>query len=147
MGNLSTYNYDEPAAPENQLLPCGIYPVKIVKSTIEPNSKGTGDRLNLTFEITSGEHEGRWVYHSLNLTHSNPKAQHFGRLDLKAICDAVNIPRPKDTSELHFIPLLIDVQIEPAQNGYPEKNKIVAWMPTTDVPEVSDASEPMPWEV
>lgn len=148
MGNLTEYNLDSSDGSTSDLIPIGTYRAEIIESKIFPNKALTGEELKFTFRIIGGEFSDRWVWHQLRLKNPSPKSEMYGRRELSAICAAVRIPRPKDTSDLHGTPLMIDIEIEPEQNGYKAKNKITGWHEDTgSTSEPYDSTEPMPWEM
>jgi hypothetical protein len=69
------------------------------------------------------------VFDLLNLWNPNPKAVTIARGTLSAICRAVNVLTPKDTSELHNKPLRITVGIQKGEGDYNDQNKIKSYKP------------------
>ncbi|HEX4918067.1 MAG TPA: DUF669 domain-containing protein, partial [Limnobacter sp.] len=63
MSNIfNNFNAAEVQPMESRdVLPAGKYIAAIVDNEIKPTKSGTGERLNLTFEILEGEHKGRKV--------------------------------------------------------------------------------------
>lgn len=119
MADLKGYNANDhdPTDAEFKPLPEGYYIALITKSEKKRNNKDTGDVLNLTFEIVEGEHKGRNVWASLNLTNPSAKAAKIGNAQLGVICRIVKIMTPKDSVELHGIPIRIKTK-----NGTYKKN-------------------------
>lgn len=105
------------------LLPAGTYTAMITASEMKPTKAG-GERLNLTFQIVEGEHQGRLVWSGLNLKNANEQAVQIAMRELSAICRAVGVLTPKSSSELHDKPLRIKVKVRPAQNGYDASNEV-----------------------
>ncbi len=90
-------------------LPAGRYLAVITESEMKPTKSGDGQYLQFTFQILEGECQGRLVWSRLNLDNPNATAVKIARAELSAICRAVGVPAPKDSVELHNIPLLITV--------------------------------------
>lgn len=118
-----------------EALPAGKYQAVISDSDMKVNRAGTGEYLLLEFEIIEGDYKGRKLWSRLNLNNPNPEAVRLARADLSAICHAVNIIQPRDSSELHNLPLTITVKCRKNQDdeivneirGYAAKeNKAVA---------------------
>ena len=91
-------------------IPAGKYQAVIVESELKMTKSGTGSYLELTFEIISGEFAKRRLWARLNIRNSNPKAVEIAQRDLSAICYAINVLHPQDSSELHDKPLTVTVR-------------------------------------
>jgi hypothetical protein len=81
---------------------------------MKPNKDGTGSYLQLTFEILDGPHKGRLLWARLNLDNPNATAVAIAKAELSAICRAVGVLAPKDSVELHDLPLVIHVKCKNA---------------------------------
>ncbi len=79
-------------------------------SEMKPTKAGTGSFLELAFEIIEGPYKGRRLWARLNLDNPNQTAVKIVRAELSAICRAVGVMSPKDSVELHNLPLLITVR-------------------------------------
>lgn len=100
-----------------EAIPAGKYQAVIVDSDMKPNKAGTGEYLQLEFEIIEGEYKGRKLWTRLNLNNPNADAVRMARADLSAICHAVNVPQPRDSVELHNLPLLVTVKCRKTPDG------------------------------
>ena len=100
-----------------EAIPAGKYQAVIVDSEMKPNRAGTGEYLQLEFEIIDGEYKNRKVWTRLNLNNPNPDAVRMARADLSAICHAVNVIQPGDSVELHNLPLTITVKCRKTPDG------------------------------
>jgi hypothetical protein len=98
-------------------VPAGRYEVMMTESEWQDNSRGTGRFLKLTFQILEGEFKGKPLWDRLNLDNPSEKAVQIAKGSLSAICRAVGVTRPKDTSELHSIPLIVRVDKEEYEQG------------------------------
>jgi hypothetical protein len=90
-------------------IPAGRYLAMITASDLKPNKAGTGSYLELAFTILEGEHRGRQLWSRLNLDNPNELAVKIARAELAAICRAVGVLTPRDSAELHNLPLVIRV--------------------------------------
>ena len=91
-------------------IPAGKYVAVIVDSQMKMTKAGTGQYLELTFQIVEGEYENRFLWSRLNLDNPNPQAVQIAQAQLSAICRATEVMAPKkDSSELHNLPLVINV--------------------------------------
>ena len=113
MANLNGFNAHEvePTA-SYEPLPAGKYLAIITDSEMKQTRSGKGTYLQLTFTIAEGEYKNRIVWSRLNLSNSNGTAVKMARSDLSAICYAVGVMQPRDSVELHNIPLVIVVKLK-----------------------------------
>lgn len=131
-------------------IPAGKYVAAIVDSESKPTKNGGGQYLQLSFQILEGEYKGRFVWARLNLDNANATTVRIARAELSAICRAVGVPAPKDSCELHNIPLVVAVGIKPRKDtaeptnvikGYVKRDAVAARSPVT----AGDSSTP-PWK-
>ena len=113
MPSLNGFNASEvdPAADFEPVAP-GSYTAVITESETKPTKAGTGSYLQFTFQIVDGEHQGRLLWARLNLDNPSETAGKIARGQLSALCRAVNVLQPKDSLELHNIPLVIKVGVK-----------------------------------
>lgn len=97
-------------------IPAGKYQAVIADSEMKPTKNGNGQYLQLEFEIVEGDYKGRKVWARLNLENQNSEAVRIARADLSAICRAVNVPQPRDSVELHNLPMTITVRCKKNQD-------------------------------
>lgn len=117
---MATLNFDatnvEPAVGF-EAIPAGKYQAVITDSEEKSTKSGNGSYIQLELEVIDGEFKGRKVWERLNLVNPNPKAVDFARAKLSAICRAVNVMQPKDSADLHNLPLMITVKCKKQDNG------------------------------
>lgn len=125
MANLSGFdaNQIEPTG-DFEAIPAGKYLAVITDSEMKPNKAGTGSLLQLTFQVIEGDYENRLLWTRLNLDHPNATAVQIARADLSAICRAVGVLAPKDSVELHNLPLMINVRCKKRQDTGDVVNEI-----------------------
>lgn len=107
-----------------ELLPSGDYIAIIADSEWKETKNKDGQFLSLKVEIIDGKYKGRFIFDNLNLDNKNEKAVQIAQQTLASICLATNKVNVNDSSELHDIPLIIKVGVQPAQGGYDESNRI-----------------------
>lgn len=118
MGNLSGFDASKVKPTSFEPLPAGWYTVVITESENKPTKAGTGSYLQLTLEVVDGEYKGRKLFERLNLENPNAQAVEIARGTLSAICHAVNVLTPRDSSELHNKPMQANVSLRRrADNG------------------------------
>ena len=115
-----------PLAPL-EAIPAGKYEVVVTDSDMKPNKAGTGSYLELWVEIVSGEHAGRRLVTRLNLSNPSRRAVEMARAELSAICHAAGVLTPRDSQELHNIPVLATVRLVDRADGTGKANEIGGW--------------------
>jgi len=128
MANLSGFNAEE-VEPQGSLdpIPAGWYTAIITDSEMKETKSLTGEYLQLRLDVVEGDHEGRVVFDRLNLKNSNRTAVEIAQRQLSAICRAVGVMQPQDSSDLHDRPLRVKVSIRPARDGYDASNEVKAY--------------------
>lgn len=84
---------------------------------MKPTKDSTGKYLELELTVVEGGYKGRKVWARLNLENRNPEAVRIAKSELSAICRAVGVLTPRNSGELHNIPLVITVKVKPGDNG------------------------------
>ncbi len=97
-------------------LPAGKYLAMITASETKANKAGTGSYLELTFTILEGEYRNRQLWARLNLDNPNELAVKIARAELSAICRSIGVLTPRDSVELHNLPLVIKVACKKRQD-------------------------------
>jgi hypothetical protein len=128
---MASINFDantvEPAEAFD-VLPKGKYLCMAVNSEIKPTKNGSGDYLELTFEVLDGNGKGRKIWERLNIRNSNKKAEEISQRQLSALCRAIGVMNLQDTDQLHNIPVMINVDIE-TREGYSPQNRVKGYEP------------------
>ncbi len=91
-------------------VPAGKYVAIITASEMKPTKAGTGSYLELTFQIVEGEFKNRLLWARLNLDNPNAMAVQIARGELSSLCRAVGVMAPKDSVDLHNLPLMVTVK-------------------------------------
>ena len=91
-------------------IPAGKYLAAITDSQMKPTKTGTGHYLELTLQILEGEFKGRQLWARLNLDNPNAQTVKIARGELSAICRAVGVMSPGDSTDLHNLPMIITVR-------------------------------------
>ncbi|MCK6470854.1 MAG: DUF669 domain-containing protein [Planctomycetes bacterium] len=118
MANLKGFNANtvEPST-EFEPVPAGKYAAVITATELKPTKSGKGSFLELVFEVIEGEFKGRKLWARLNLDNPNALAVKIARAELSAICRAVGVMEPKDSCELHNLPLVVTVKQKAGPDG------------------------------
>lgn len=145
MADLSGFdaNQVEPTGDFDPI-PAGKYLAVITDTEMKPNKAGTGSLLQFTFQIIEGEYQNRLIWTRLNLDNPNATAVQIARSDLSAICRAVGVPSPKDSAELHNLPLVINVRCRKRNDTGDIVNEIKGYAKREQVAQASVPSSPAP---
>lgn len=135
----------EPPQNEFEPLPSGEYLGIIIDSEMKATKNGSGQYLELTYQVIDGPMKGRKVWSRLNLLNQNAKAQEIAQRDFASIRYACNVGNINDSVQLHNIPHVIRVEFVPAnptkgQNR--DGNEIRGWKRAEGV--AAPAGQPAP---
>ena len=112
---------------EFEPIPAGKYLAIISDSEMKPTKAGDGAYLELTFEVIDGPYKGRKLWARLNLNNRNSQAVQIARGELSAICRAVGVMQPRDSVELHNLPLTVTVKLKKRDDTGELTNEIKAY--------------------
>jgi len=140
MANMNGFNAnDVDPTQDYEAIPPGRYEAIIIESQQKDTASGNGSSyLKLTFQIISGPHKGRMVWHNLNLNNPSEKAVQIARGQLSTICRAVGVMQPKDSLDLHNLPMVVRVDVREFDGN--KYNDVKGFYPRT----TEEASHPPP---
>ena len=101
----------------------------------------------LVFQVIDGEYKGRLLWARLNLDNPNQLTTQIARSELSAICRAVGVMQPKDSLELHNLPILVTVKCKKRDDTGEITNEIKGYAKkeaATGQPQQAASSTP-PW--
>ena len=136
MANINGFNANE-VEPSTAFepVPAGKYIAAITASEMKPTKKADGSYLELEFTILEGDCQGRKVWDRLCITHPNQQTVKIARGNLSAICRAVGVMQPKDSVELHNLPLEITVKLKKRTDNDELANEIKGYEPKNSAEE------------
>lgn len=105
-------------------MPADWYKCVITNTEEKPTKKQNGSYLQLDIEVIEGEFAGRKVFDRLNLNNPNSAAVEIAQRTLSSICRAIDVPNPKNSSELLDKPLMVKVAVKPADGQYSASNEV-----------------------
>ena len=125
MANLNGFNAHE-VEPTTAFepLPAGKYVAAITGSEMKATKRGDGSYLELEFTVLDSDGQGRKAWDRLCINHPNDLTQKIARGSLSAICRAVGVMEPRDSAELHNIPLVITVKCKKREDNGEITNEI-----------------------
>ena len=117
MADLGGFTATEVEPPQAfKPLPAGDYRCIIEHSEMKPTKNGNGEMLVLRLKVLDGDFKNRVLFDRLNLKNPSEQAVQIARGTLSAICRAVGVLTPGDSSELHNKPL-VAVVMQREYNG------------------------------
>lgn len=96
------------------LVPEGWYTATITKADINPTKSGTGQKLDMRYDITGPTHEGRVIFGTINIRNQSVKAEEIGRQQLGEVLRAIGLGTIQDSDQLIGNVLGIRVKIKHA---------------------------------
>ena len=148
MANLNGFNAaNVDPATDFEPIPAGKYLAIISNSEMKPTKTGSGTYLELTFQVIEGQYKNRLLWSRLNLSNPNNQAVQIAQGELSAICRAVGVMQPKDSAELHNLPLQITVKCKKRKDTGDVVNEIKGYSKkeaTMGLPQQETSSTP-PW--
>lgn len=149
MANLNGFNASEVEPTSNfEPLPAGKYLAAISDSEMKATKNGSGNYLQLTFTIIEGPYKNRVLWARLNLNNPNATAVKIAQSELSAICHAVGVMQPRDSLELHNLPLVIVVKLKKREDTGELTNEIKGYerkASAGQAPQTPVADNTPPW--
>jgi hypothetical protein len=127
-------------------LPNGDYLCIIAASEMKPTKAGDGAFLELELQVIDGPFQGRKLWDRLNLNNANETAVRIAKGTLSSICRAVGVLQPKDSCELHDLPLLVKVLCK-KRDDTDELTNVIKSYKKRDAMATVPASSPAPAKV
>ena len=93
-------------------IPADKYVAMMTGSQMKPTKNGDGSYLELEFTVLEGQYKDRKLWDRLCLNHPNPETVKIARGTLSALCRAVGVMQPRDSADLHNLPLLVTVRLK-----------------------------------
>lgn len=127
------------------LVPDGWYNATITKAELNNTKAGTGQKIDMRYDIVGPTHQGRVVFGTVNVRNQSQKAEEIGRQQLGEIMRAVGLAKIQDTDELVGGSICVRVKIRPAENGYDARNEVSGFKSASGaLPQVASTSAPEP---
>lgn len=149
MANLNNFDANAvESASDFDPIPAGKYVAVITHSEMKPTKEGNGSYLELTFQIIEGQYKNQTLWARLCLENKNELTVKIARSQLSAICKAVGIMTPKDSVELHNLPLVISVKLKKRKDNDELVNEIKGYSKreTASSQNVSAPKGAAPWK-
>ena len=148
MADLGGYDATQVQDSEFEALPAGEYRAVITESERKKTKDGTSELLQVKLQIIDGQYKNRTVIDRFNLWNKNPQATTIAQQQFKKVCEAVNVPKPGDSSALHMKPLMIKLAVK-EYNGT-NQNEVKGYkacLPgaSTQAPVTAGATKPGNW--
>jgi hypothetical protein len=112
MADLGGYDASQVKDSEFEALPAGEYRAVMTESERKKTKDGASELLQVKLQIVDGPFKNRTVIDRFNLWNKNPEATTIAQQQFKKVCEALNIPKPPDSSALHMKPLMIKLAVK-----------------------------------
>ncbi|KKN71063.1 hypothetical protein LCGC14_0424800 [marine sediment metagenome] len=110
-------------------IPKADYLCMATESEMVATKNGEGSFLKFTWQIMDGAHKGHLLWSRLNLDNKSTKAVEIAQRELGDICKACKVLRPKDSSELHGVPVILKVGVKKREDNGELTNVIKGYGP------------------
>lgn len=108
------------------VVPAGWYQASIVSAEVKDTKSGTGQYINVRYQITGPEHSGRNVFGMINIRNANPKAESIGHQQLGELMRAIGLDDLEDTDQLTNAQMAIKVTVSESEQ-YGNRNEVRGW--------------------
>lgn len=123
-------------------IPSGSYIAQVVESEIKQTKGGTGQMMNLTFEVLDGQYRNRKVFGRINVVNQSAEAERIGQSQLSALCHATGVMQLQDTVQLHGKPVKIKVKVRVDESGkYDDSNEVTGYEAISGAVQIPAASQ------
>lgn len=123
-------------------IPAGSYIAQVVESEIKQTKGGTGQMMNLTFEVLDGQYRNRKVFGRINVVNQSAEAERIGQSQLSALCHATGVMQLQDTVQLHGKPVKIKVKVRVDESGkYDDSNEVTGYEAISGAVQIPAASQ------
>jgi len=122
-------------------IPADKYVAMITASQMKPTKNGNGSYLELELTILEGTYKDRKIWDRLCINHSNPQTVKIARGNLSALCRAVGVLEPRDSCQLHNIPLVVTVRCKKRDETGDITNEIKGYAKRQPLDTASQASQ------
>ena len=112
---MATLNFDASGidtTSQFDAIPAGDYEAMVTASEMKTTKDGTGQYLEMTVEIQTGQFQGRRMWDRLNLQNRNPKAVEIAQKQLAQLCHATGVLQVTDSQQLHYRPVVMKVAVK-----------------------------------
>lgn len=104
---------DLPQSDRNyDLIPEGWYTVKITQADVKPTKSGTGEKIDVRYDILGPTQQGRVIFGSVNIRNQSAQAEQIGRQQLGEIMRAIGLERIENTDQMIGGELQIKIKIK-----------------------------------
>lgn len=130
-------------------MPAGWYLAQVVESDMKSTKAGTGEYLQLSWEVVEGPCTGRRAWDRLNVSNPNAEAERIGRQQLSQLCHAMGVMNLQDSQQLHGKPVRIKLTVRKDPN-FGDSNEVkgyekAAGIAPAAIPAAIPAAGSAPW--
>ena len=149
MANLNGFDASqvEPNTPFEPI-PAGKYLAVILASEMKATKDNAGQYLELKFQVVDGPYKNRTVFSRLCIAHPNDLTEKIAKGHLSAICRAVGVMTPRDSVELHNLPMVVTVKVKKREDNGEMTNEVTGYEPRAAATQAAatPAATKAPWK-
>jgi hypothetical protein len=94
------------------LLPEGWYTAKITDAKLNPTKSGTGEKIDVRYDILGPSQQGRVMFSAINIRNQSAEAERIGLQQLGEVMRAIGLDRIENTDQLIGGELQIKVRVK-----------------------------------
>jgi len=125
-------------------IPAGWYECFVSDTEIRETKSGNGRYLQVELTVESGDYRGRRLWDRLNLWNPNQTAVDIANRQFSQLIRACGMVKIEDSEQIHNIPVLAKVKIQPARDEYDASNTIGGYKTTQKQQSVPKAEKSAP---
>lgn len=111
-------------------IPAGVYNAIVAEAVVGPFKSGQGHKLDLTFEVTEGEFQGRKIFDMIALQHPSHDWAVSTQARLDALLKVNGVTSLNDWSQINNMQCALKVYIQKDKTGeYSDKNQVDLILP------------------
>lgn len=112
MADLGGYDATQVKDSEYEVIPSGDYRVLMTESEKVETKDRKSHLLKCKFQILDGPMKNRTFFDRFNLWNASEKATLIAQQQFKKVCEAINVLKPADSSDLHGKPLMCRLAVK-----------------------------------
>lgn len=122
--------FDLTNVKDDSVLEAGLYYAQVEKAELKKTRDGTGEYINVMFNILGPKAAGKKVFSMYNVKNRNEQAVNIGLSQLKQLAQSANIPLTSVTPQA-LIGAVVDITLGVRGDEFGMKNVVKKHSPST----------------
>jgi hypothetical protein len=102
-----------------ETLPPAEYEMMVVESEMKDTKANDGSKyLSCKCAVVSGPLKGKTAFANFNWVNKSAQSVQIGKGQFADLCKAVNVPKPRDSQQVHNIPFIAKVDVDGDYNKF-----------------------------